>query len=98
MQSSVPQSPMEKREEFDLLKRKCEVYLQLITIAICEISFNKGTLRKDVWSYLNYHFRDNVDYRDFLYAISHLEKTGKLVNKMGYFFVQDDVFQEMVCN
>jgi hypothetical protein len=77
----------EKREEFDLLRRKNEAYLKLITIAICETTFNRGTLRKQIWSYLQQHFATSVDYWDFLLSIQSLEKVGKLVNKQGYFFV-----------
>jgi hypothetical protein len=32
-----------------------------------------------------------------LLAVAHLEKRGKLFNKNGFFFVQDQVFLEM-CN
>lgn len=32
------------------------------------------------------------DYRDFLYCVQHLEFTEKLVNKKGYFFVNDAVY------
>ena len=55
-------SPAEKREEYDLQRRKSEAYLKLITIAICETTFNRGTLRKQIWSYLQQHFNTSVEY------------------------------------
>jgi hypothetical protein len=48
----MKESPADKKEEYDLTRRKHEAYLKLITIAICEVSFNRGTLRKQIWSYL----------------------------------------------
>lgn len=56
-------------------------------MAICEKTMNRGTLRKDIWNYLQTEFNDAVDYRDFLTSISTLEKGGKLINKTGYYFV-----------
>jgi|LauGreDrversion4_2_1035121.scaffolds.fasta_scaffold57238_3 hypothetical protein len=62
-------------------------------MAICEINDNWGTLRKQIWSRMLEQFPNALfDYRDFLYCVQHLEFTEKLVNKKGYFFVNDAVY------
>ena len=65
-------------------------------MAVCELKDNRGTLRKEIWAYLYEQFRNSVEYRDFLLSISNLEKSGLLTNKQGFFFVQNDVYTEMV--
>jgi len=70
---------------------KSKVYLKMITMAICETNMNRGNLRKVIWNYLLKEFSNSVDYRDFLLAIRDLIADGRLINKMGHFFVQDEV-------
>lgn len=82
-------SATERKQEFELFNLKSDVYLKMITIAICETNDNRGTLRKTIWNYLQTVFNKSVDYRDFLLAVAYLEKRGKLFNKNGFFFVQD---------
>ena len=60
-------------------------------MAICETNMNRGNLRKVIWNYLLKEFSNSVDYRDFLLAIKDLLADGRLINKNGYFFVQDEV-------
>lgn len=62
------------------MKSKEEIYLKMITIACIETNNNMGVFRKVIWDYLLQEFKDVVDYRDFLYAISNLVKSGKLNN------------------
>ena len=65
-------------------------------MAICEESDNRGTLRKQIWNYLQTEFKNSVEYRDFLLSIQHLEKQGMIMNKTGHFFVEQSVYKEMV--
>ena len=60
-------------------------------MAICETNMNRGNLRKVIWNYLLKEFSNSVDYRDFLLAIKDLMQDGRLINKTGYYFVQDEV-------
>lgn len=60
-------------------------------MAICETNMNRGNLRKVIWNYLLKEFSNSVDYRDFLLAIKDLLADGRLINKNGYYFVQDEV-------
>lgn len=67
----------------------------MITMAIRETSDNlQGTLRKKIWAYLMEEFPNSVDYRDFLIAIAANEKSGKLTNRNGYFFIDPYVYRE----
>ena len=68
----------------------------MITMAVHECSDNRqGLLRKRIWQYLMDEFPTSVDYRDFLIAIATLEKSGKLINKNGYFFGDPYVYHEV---
>ena len=60
-------------------------------MAICETNMNRGNLRKVIWNYLLKEFSNSVDYRDFLLAIKDLLADGRLINKNGYYFVQDEI-------
>ena len=70
-------------------------YLKLICIAVCECNGNRGNLRKELWAYLMREFPKTVDYRDFLLCIHELLQLGHLINKNGYFFVEQNVYKEM---
>lgn len=76
-------------------KQKVDIYLGLICIAIREFNDNRGTLRKDLWAYLMKEFPESVDYRDFLLSIYELVQNGRLINKDGYYFVYDNVYNEI---
>jgi len=52
MQTPINTISIERKKEFDLGKLKADVYLKMITMAICEKTMNRGTLRKDIWNYL----------------------------------------------
>lgn len=90
------ESPSSQKEILKIEKLKTDAYLKLISIAVCETNNNRGTLRKIIWAYLMKNFREAIDYRDFLYCITDLLKHGKLVNKSGYYFVQNAVYEEML--
>jgi hypothetical protein len=81
------ESPARQKENFLVSKAKTDAYLKMISIAICEVNGNRGTLRKLIWDYLLREFRDSIEYRDFILSISELLKSGRLVNKAGYYFV-----------
>jgi hypothetical protein len=68
----------EHRPNYDAQKQKDKVYLKMITLACIEANNNNGVYRKLIWDFLMAKFKEVVDYKDFLYAISNLVKAGKL--------------------
>lgn len=70
---------------FELKPEKVKPYLKLITEAIVQINNNKGSLRKDIWAYLNQKYQDSIDYRDFLLACRKFINEGKLINNIGIY-------------
>ena len=75
---------------------KVNCYLSLISEAIRDDSENRGSLRKQIWDYLNKRFTEVVDYRDFLIIIKRLMKEGKLQkDENGYFRVETNVYREI---
>jgi hypothetical protein len=87
--SPAPSQPCKEfKNQYEHNKAKDKIYLRMITMAICEESNNRGTLRKQIWSYLQKEFNNSVEYRDFLFSIQNLEKAGMIKNKTGYFFVE----------
>ena len=74
---------------------KVKCYLRLLAEAIRATSQNKGTLRKDIWTYLMKKFKDTVEYRDFLLCIRELEKLGKVSSKDSYFRIAQQVYEEI---
>ena len=67
----------------------------MITMALCETTDNRGTLRKAIWDFIQTTFGDEADYRDFLLVIKELLRQGKLQNNQGYFSIQDTVFNSI---
>ena len=65
-------------------------------MACIESKDNRGTLRKEIWSFLQKEFGKSVDYRDFLLAMQNLEGKGKLTNTNGFFKVHDSICSEMM--
>jgi hypothetical protein len=55
----------------------------------------RGTLRKDIWSYLSREFPKVIDYRDFLLALQTLETNGRVTNTNGYYRVHETVYNEV---
>lgn len=68
-----------------------------MTIAIAETSQNRGSLRKQIWEYLVKDYKE-IDYRDFLISIQEFIKSGKLICKNGYYFLEGRVYEEMLLN
>ena len=64
----------------ELKPEKAKPYLKLLTEAILQLSQNKGSLRKDIWDYLNKRYGSALEYRDFLLAIRKFKQDGKLIN------------------
>ena len=89
-------SEQDQKNYYKPEKLKVDAYLQLICIAINECNGNRGTLRKQLWAYLMREFPEAVDYRDFLLCIHELLQGGRLKNKDGYYFVEQNVFHEIV--
>jgi len=51
--SPAPQQPSKEfKNQYEHNKAKDKIYLRMITMAICEESNNRGTLRKQIWNYL----------------------------------------------
>ena len=72
-------------QKFELKPELGKPYLKLITEAIVQLSNNKGSLRKDIWDYLQNKYVGSVDYRDFLYAIRKFIIEGKIINNEGIY-------------
>jgi hypothetical protein len=68
-----------------------------LTIAIAETSHNRGALRKQIWEHLVKDYKE-IDYRDFLLSIQEFVKSGKLICKNGYYFLEERVYDEMLKN
>jgi hypothetical protein len=68
-----------------------------LTIAIAETNQNRGCLRKQIWEYLVKDYKE-IDYRDFLLSIQEFVKSGKLICKNGYYFLETRVYEEMLKN
>lgn len=73
----------DQRLNFDAQREKDAIYLKIITLACIETNNNNGVYRKTIWDFLMARFKEIVDYKDFLYAISNLVKAGKLKNNEG---------------
>lgn len=58
-------------------------------------SNNQGSLRKDIWDYLQKKYKTAIDYRDFLLAIRRFLLDGKMYNKEGYFTMHPEVIHEV---
>lgn len=82
------------QEEYRLKQEKCKLYLQMITMAICERQGNMGLLRKSIWDYLLKNFKQDIDYRDFLLAIRELCSQGKLSNNGTGYYTVNRMLQE----
>jgi len=67
----------------ELKLEKVKPYLKLLTEACVSLNANKGSLRKDIWDYLNKKYGSAIDYRDFLLAIRKFFLDGKLINNEG---------------
>ena len=90
-------SANQNKEAHDLEKKKTKIYLNFIAEALNELSGNQGTLRKDIWQYLldKDPKQKTINYVDFLKAIQNLLTEGKLLNDVGSFKIQDDVYKAM---
>ena len=53
-------------------------YLKVIWEAIDILSNNQGNYRRDIWDYLQKNYSKEINYRDFLMAMSFLKSEGKL--------------------
>ena len=54
-------------------------------------------MRKQIWEYLVKDYKE-IDYRDFLDSIQEFVKSGKLICKNGYYFLEGRVYEEMLKN
>lgn len=79
----------------DLKPEKVKPYLKLLTEATVHLNSNKGSLRKDIWDYLNKKYNKSIDYRDFLLAIRKFILEGKLINIDGYYHMPYEVIDEV---
>lgn len=81
----------------DLEPHKVKQYLKMITEAVLITSNNEGSLRKDIWDYLQKKkkYAEDLDYRDFLLAIRRFLLDGKMYNKEGYFSMHHEVIHEV---
>ena len=69
----------------ELNPSKVKPYLKLITEASVALNGNKGSLRKDIWDYLNKKYAKSIDYRDFLLAMKKFLNEGKIMGNEGVF-------------
>lgn len=79
----------------DLKPEKVKPYLKLLTEATVHLNGNKGSLRKDIWDYLNNKYTKSIDYRDFLLAIRKFLLEGKLMNNDGIYQMHPEVIEEV---
>lgn len=56
-------------QSLELKPEQTRLYLKLLAEAIDNLNQNKGSLRKDIWDFLNKKYQTKIDYRDFLLAI-----------------------------
>ena len=79
----------------DLKPEKVKPYLKMITEAVLINSNNQGSLRKDIWDYLQKKYKLDIDYRDFLLAIRRFLLDGKMYNRDGYFTMHHEIIHEV---
>lgn len=79
----------------ELKPDKVKIYLKLLTEACVTLNANKGSLRKDIWDYLNKKYTSSIDYRDFLLAIRRFFLDGKLINNEGEYQMHPAVLDEV---
>jgi hypothetical protein len=53
----------------ELPKDKVKFYMKLIVEASFQLNKNSGSLRRDIWDYLNKKYEKHIEYRDFLIAM-----------------------------
>jgi len=67
----------------------------LLTEACVYLNSNKGSLRKDIWDYLNNKYTNSIDYRNFLLAIRRFYLDGKIINSEGMYQMHPEVINEV---
>jgi len=75
----------------ELKPEKVKPYLKLLAEACVFLNNNSGSLRKDIWSYLQSKYQESVDYLEFLLAIRKFLPEGKMTNSEGYFSMHPEV-------
>jgi hypothetical protein len=78
-----------------LKPEKVKPYLKLLTEACVSLNANRGSLRKDIWDYLNKKYGNSIEYRDFLLAIRKFNMDGKLINNDGIYTMHQAVIEEV---
>lgn len=72
-------------QPLELKPELTKLYLKLLAEASFNLNQNKGSLRKDIWDYLNKKYQEKIDYRDFLLAIRKFHLEGKIINNEGIY-------------